>query len=103
VGNGADAKEHSIGTELAARHALHAKADFQFLDPIFRGLPTLAVPHVKQRKQINVSSLLGSVRFYDVVPFAVKGIAYNVDAFHFFVADLSTSRIFAAIQSTLDL
>jgi len=46
VGNGTDTKEHGIGTELTTRHALHAKADFQFLDPIFRGLPTLAVPHV---------------------------------------------------------
>ena len=57
---------------------------------------------VRQSKQINVSSLFDSVRLNDVVPLAVKGIAHNIDAFHFFVAYLATSRIFPAIQSTLD-
>jgi hypothetical protein len=44
-----------------------------------------------------------SIRFYDVVPLAMKSIAHNINALHFFVADLASSRIFLPIQSTLDL
>ncbi len=45
MGDHADAKERGIGCKLPAGHALHAKADFQFLDAVLGYLAALAIPH----------------------------------------------------------
>lgn len=48
---------------------------------------------LRQRKQINISRYLDGVRLYDVIPFAMKGIAHSINALHFFVADFASGRI----------
>ena len=44
VRNHADPEERSVRCELSARHTLHAKTNFEFLDAVLRHLATLAIP-----------------------------------------------------------
>ena len=55
MGNDTDPKEGGIGTLLTARHALHAKADFELLDAVLGILAPLAGAHHKR------SSIRGAV------------------------------------------
>ena len=44
VGDDSDPEECGVSALLTARHTLHAKADFEFLDAILGMFPALAVP-----------------------------------------------------------
>ncbi len=44
MGNDADPEKCSIGIFLTTRHPFHAKADFEFLDPVFRVFAAAPVP-----------------------------------------------------------
>ena len=41
---------------------------------------------------------LRGARFYHIVPFAMEGVGPHLDSLHFFIGDLASSGILAAIE-----
>ena len=78
MGNDTDPEEGGIGTLLTARHALHAKADFELLDAVLGILAPLAVPDQ------HVGGTSGLIAGDDMVagPFLFQQIRLMAGAHH---------------------